>query len=397
MKYNLTAEITGIKTQEYLQGYDNVIINPDNTLNIAPGKIRDICYALETYEKMERKDTHIAACLNSRKKAILRQPFQLLIDSEEDIDKTIYDFVSWNIFEQFNNWEQMLYNCLDALGKGYSVSEKIYVKFNERLILKEIKHREPWYFSFDVEGNLLYDKGNGDFTKVPIDKFVVMTFNNKYDNPYGQSVLDESVFWWFHFKNSVTKFWISFLDKFGMPTPIAKYPVNANEKEKEALLDAINSIRNDYGIVLPEDQSLEFIETKKSGSTSYDPHKTFLEFANSEISKRILGQTLTTESSSTGSYAQSKVHYDILQSIVKADCKVIEEVINNQIIKPLVDLNFDNIKYYPYILYQSEETINQETRISVLKDLKDMGLSISEQQLREEFNIANPIRKKEQY
>ena len=53
----------------------------------------------------------------------------------------------------------------------------------------------------------------------------------------------------------------------------------------------------------------------------------------------ILGQTLTTEIGSTGSYAASNTHMQVRQDIVDSDKKLVEGVIN-QLIQWIYEINF---------------------------------------------------------
>jgi phage gp29-like protein len=62
-----------------------------------------------------------------------------------------------------------------------------------------------------------------------------------------------------------------------------------------------------------------------------------IKFCNSEISKVILSQTLTSDVS-TGSYAASKTHNEIRKDVIKKDVKLIEKTMN-RIIRMFYEVN----------------------------------------------------------
>ena len=49
------------------------------------------------------------------------------------------------------------------------------------------------------------------------------------------------------FKRQDITFWLKFVDKFGSPTSVGKYPNGASDKERGTLLAALNAIANDAG------------------------------------------------------------------------------------------------------------------------------------------------------
>ena len=68
-----------------------------------------------------------------------------------------------------------------------------------------------------------------------------------------------------------------------------------------------------------------------------------------QISKAILGQTLTSDSGG-GSYAQSKTHNDVRHDLTVADCKALASTLRRDLIRPLCIFNFGEDKRIPYIL-----------------------------------------------
>jgi phage gp29-like protein len=115
--------------------------------------------------------------------------------------------------------------------------------------------------------------------------------------------------------------------------------------------------------VIPDDSSVEIQEANKSSSA--EVFEKLIDKMNSEISKAILGQTLTTEIGTTGSYAAANTHMAVRQDIIDADKKIVEKTIN-QLIQWIYEINFSNTEVPKFELYEPEDvdlTLAQRDKI----------------------------------
>lgn len=60
--------------------------------------------------------------------------------------------------------------------------------------------------------------------------------------------------------------------------------------------------------------------------------------ANSELSKLIIGQTMTIEDGS--SLSQSQTHLEVFENLVESDADMLADLVNNQLIPRMVKLGF---------------------------------------------------------
>ena len=104
------------------------------------------------------------------------------------------------------------------------------------------------------------------------------------------------------------------------------------------------------------------------------------------ISKAILGQTLTTEIGSTGSYAASNTHMQVRQDIVDSDKKLVEDVIN-QLIQWFYEINFANGEVPVFELYEPEDvdlTLAQRDKI-----LSDTGVKFTKEYFIKNYGLED--------
>jgi phage gp29-like protein len=99
----------------------------------------------------------------------------------------------------------------------------------------------------------------------------------------------------------------------------------------------LEAMVHDAVAVIPDDSTVEIQEATKTSSS--DVYERLIDKMNSEISKAILGQTLTTEIGDKGSYSASKTHMDVRKDIIDADKRIVERVLN-QLIQWIYELNF---------------------------------------------------------
>ena len=98
-------------------------------------------------------------------------------------------------------------------------------------------------------------------------------------------------------------------------------------------MQALIQLGADAAGIIPEGASIEFVTTEKTSST--DLYERLARYCDEQISKAILGQTLTSDSGG-GSYAQSKTHNEVRHDLTVADCKALAATLRRDLIRPLV-------------------------------------------------------------
>lgn len=147
--------------------------------------------------------------------------------------------------------------------------------------------------------------------------------------------------------------------------------------------------------VIPDDSSVEIQEANKSSSAEI--FEKLIDKMNAEISKAILGQTLTTEVGSRGSYAASNTHLKIRQDLIDSDKKLVESTINQQI-KWIYEFNFPNSEIPTFEMYEIEDVdlnlaqrdkILSETGVKFSKEyfLKTYGLEEEDFEIKEDVAL----------
>lgn len=215
-------------------------------------------------------------------------------------------------------WDDITDKVLFAIFYGWGVAEVMWRPDGARVAFDRIIVRDRARFRFDRQG-VLYLYENGWHVMPPSKFWTIRSGADNHDELYGLG-LAHRLYWPVFFKRNDIRFWLTFLEKFGMPTAVAKLPAGkmADAKEVAKATAMLRMIATDAGIVVPDDVVVELLEAARSGAADYGAMHDAM---NGAISKIIVGQTMTTDDGS--SRAQGEVHERVAQKIVEADADLL--------------------------------------------------------------------------
>lgn len=175
-----------------------------------------------------------------------------------------------------------------------------------------------------------------------------------------------------------------------MPLRIGRYEPGATRADREALTRAVRMLGSDAAGIISKSTEIEFIEAQKGSSTNvYDG---LASFCDAQMSKAILGQTLASEPGNgkgAGSYALGRVHSEVRQDIVEADCRALAKTITRQVLRPLVGFNFGWDAPVPRFQFLCEPPEDMKAVAEVYKILSEIGFEFSREQLAERFKLPD--------
>ena len=170
---------------------------------------------------------------------------------------------------------------------------------------------------------------------LPGGKFVVLRRPGEHgDLPHGPG-LARWCFWPVWLKRHGLKFWSVALEKFGAPGVKGTYPRNASAEQKADLLDLVQSFATNLGVILPEGQEIEIVESARRAGGDF---LAFVAYLDRTISTTILGQSATTDMGPWRGTAE--VQRDVRDETVAADCRLLDSALNGTVARWLTQWNF---------------------------------------------------------
>lgn len=222
-----------------------------------------------------------------------------------------------------------------------------------------------------------------DITGTPWEDYQDLLFvGNKSD----LGLLYKAAPWVIYKRNNMAD-WAQFAEIFGMPIREYIYDSDDNEARQRAYEDSQNSGSLATFIHAKDTELLLKESGNKSGSA--DLYERFCERCNSELSKLILGNTLTTEASNTGTQALGSVHKEVEDKVTQSDKRYIEDVLNFDMADIFLAMGIDTTGgefHYP-----ESKDVDLTAKMDILVQAKTkLNLPISDDQLYEDFGIEKP-------
>ena len=273
-------------------------------------------------------DDEISTALETRRAAVLATDWHL---DGQQAGARVVRFVHEQVVAHL---PEILRQAWTAVPYGYSVIEAVYREEQGRLVWSALTAPPFEWFRPQQDGTLRFYPSYGDSSGYGelVDteyKFFTTTRHPTVTNPHGEALL-ATLYWPWFFRTHGWTFWARFLERHGAPLLVGK--TLRDPQEMAAALDA--AVQSAVLAIGKEDEVAAVGVTNNGES--------FNAFSNAidrRIQKTILGQTLTTDVGSSGSYAAAKVHNEVRMDRRLSDCTLVSSTVN-RMIEALVKLNF---------------------------------------------------------
>ena len=312
-------------------------------------------------------DTHLSCVIEKRKNAVLCSDIEFQRDGKPD------DAVNEQIRSPWFN--RLVGDIIDARFWGFTLCQFYrdgqWVDYD----LVPRKHVDP------VRKLIL--RHQTDITGLPWDDYRDLLF---VGSPDSLGLLAKAAPW-IIYKRNTTGDWSQFSELFGMP--IQEYTYNSDDEESRmrAIEDAaqMGSVAQFFH---DEDTKLNFVEAgNKTGSA--DVYERLCERCNNEISKLVLGNTLTTESAEKGTQALGTVHKKVEDKVALADKKYVLDVLNYDMADIFAHISVNTAG--GTFCFPERKDIDPTSKINILTQLEtNFNLPVSDDYLYEEFGIEKP-------
>lgn len=343
-------------------------------------------------EEMEEKDLHYASVLGTRKRAVARLPIVVEAASDDPKDVKLADEIRELFKTRRLGTKGMIEESLDALGKGYSAVEIMWDKSRQPWKPGRFEWRDPRFFQFDRETmRELRLKDEADLTNgipLPPYKFIIHKPRLKCGIPI-RGGLARLAAWTYIFKNYTIKDMAAFCEVFGMPLRLGKYRPGETEDNISILRAAVANLGSDAAAVIPEGMMIEFIETAQArgGEVLFI---SVADWFDKQMSKAILGQTMTADDGSSNS--QAKVHNEVREDIRDADSEQLAETLERDLVIPYIDLNHGPQERYPSIYLREPDQTDIPVMSEALAKLVPLGLRVEASEVRDKLGFSDPAK-----
>ncbi|ANT39905.1 Mu-like prophage FluMu protein gp29 [Rhodovulum sp. P5] len=358
---------------------------PRVTALLRAAEAGDAVAYLELAEQMEEKDLHYSAVLGVRKRGI--RALALQVDPGDDSPAAAEAAEMVRKTLEAAPVKTALIDMMDALGKGFSVSEILWERRGREMAVAGVEWVDPRWFEFDQENgrHILLRDNDGPQPLMP-DKYIVHVAKAKSGLAI-RGGLARLAAWAYMFKNFNLKDWAIFAEAYGHPLRLGRYDENATAEDRATLLRAVRQIGVDMAAIVPRSMEVEIVSAAGGGVDKL--YEGAARWWDEQISKGVLGQVATTDAIA-GGHAVGKIHEEVRSDIRDADAEQLAGTLQRDLAGPLTRLNFGAGVAVPDIGFVPPERADPELLLRLLEHAPALGLKIATADVRRAFALREP-------
>lgn len=341
---------------------------------------------------MEDKDGHLFSELAKRRRAWLKkswsvEPPRNATEQEEKDAAAIQE-----ILEDATWFDDLIFDCSDAILKSFSCNELSWAYEGGEHFITGYEFRDQNLFQTHPDDRSKLMLRDTSYIGQELNAFGWCTHVHRSKSGYiHRTGLTSVVAWPYLFKNYSIRDLAEFLEIYGLPLRLGKYPNGATEEEKSTLLRAVLSIGHNAGGIIPKGMEIDF---QNAASGQSDPFEAMIKWCETTQSKAVLGATLTSQADGkTSTNALGNVHMEVLNDITESDLKQVANTITRDIIYPMHALNsksYSGTRRIPRFKFDTSEAEDIAELAPALKALAEINFPIPTKWVSEKTQIPLP-------
>ena len=342
----------------------------------------DLVAQFDLFEDMEEKDGHIASEMGKRRRALILDWELNAPDNASALEKRNADQLA-EMLQALPDFEDVIFDITDAIGKGFACLEIEWHRDGKLWTPKTLTHRPQSWFQLHrgYRQELRLRSNTADENGIQgeaLRPFGWITHTHKAKSGYlERTALFRQLVWTYLFKNYSVGDLAEFLEIYGIPVRLGKYPPNASEREKATLLRALVGIGHNAAGIIPEGMLIDF---KDAASGDPKAFELMISWCERNQSKVILGGTLTSGADGAASTnALGNVHNEVRKDLRDGDIRQLSSTITRDLVYAMAALNGlapDGMQRCPRFSLITGETEDIKTYADSLPKLVGLGFQV---------------------
>lgn len=350
----------------------------------------DVVAQYELFEDMEEKDGHIHAEMSKRRRALLTLDWDIVPPRNATAREKAGAASLKDMLEDLDDFESVLFDTTDAIGKGFVCQEITWARDGATWLPQLIEHRpQTWFRPFRAIGGQQIRLRDSSPDGAVLNPFGWVTHVHRAKSGYIERAgLFRALVWPYLFKSYSLGDLAEFLEIYGLPVRIGKYPSGASEKDKMTLLRALVSIGHKAAGIIPDGMMIDF---KDAATGDPDAFELMIDWCERTESKVILGSTLTSQADrGSNTNALGNVHNDVRVDLRDSDARQVARTLSRDLVYPIAALNGlapNGVKRAPTLRFATEEPEDMGVYATALPVLVNLGMNIPLQWAHEKLGV----------
>jgi phage gp29-like protein len=372
--------------------------------NVTPARVSAILQSadagtvnelVDLANESRQKDGHLQSVLSTRENALAS--LELLIEpaiAHGEEEATEYDTETAAMIdyalscatgdgETIRSFHDLISQLNGGIYHGYAVSEIVWDVHDGMMVPTGFRPIDQRRFEFSLSDGRLRQKDTmSTFQGIDLQaewpgKFIQHQPRVNGDVPAREG-LSRLLVWAALFRNWGLSDWLKLAELSWKPWRIGIYSKQANDDDKEDLLAALRALTTNGVVVHREDHKLDFRWAGSNARADVGPHERLCEFLAKEMSKAVLGQTLTTDSGERGARSLGEVHDRVRKDIREQDAIAISSTLRRDLVSWIVKFNRGDDAQIPNVRFATDDATDLESFSGSVKNLTEAGAKISQ-------------------
>ena len=312
-------------------------------------------------------------------KYLLSSKKWILTDVEETGESQAYVLVKDMLDNLNTELNTIIKQTTSALLWGFSVHELLFDVRDGYVVVTDLVpihiktlQIDPFIYNDDGDLEFIHQVTSDGDEYIPINKCLLYSYNSLYDEKYGHGLL-------YDFlpivedKENLMDWAMTFAERNGSPTMYGK---TDNAVSRDEMLDAFDDISDGTtGLVVGTTDDVGVLESSHKGEVFFDT----LAYKDNQIFRRMfIGNLLLGDNSQTGTYAQSQTQLEFGNMVFDGILEEIANIIQTQIINPIVAFNFGENTKAPIISFDKFSKGDMQKLFNIITPLMTNGTLDSE-------------------
>lgn len=344
----------------------------------------------ELFDDMLDRDTHLSSEYAKRCQAPLTIDWRIAPPKDASAaESKAAEYVEDILRTAVDDFEDVLLSMMDAVGHGFAAIELDWKRHGGEWIPSFIPRPQTWFQLNQARTSLTLSDGTGDGAKLWPMGWILHQHRKPKTGYISRSGILRPVVWPFLYKAFSLGDFAEFLDIYGLPIVIGKYPTPSAADAKSSLMRAVAALGRDGRAIMPTDMQIEVMKVTASGDGT--PHLSMLEWAERAESKAILGQVLSADAQATGmGSGVANLHGEVRHDIMLSDVRQLAGTLTRDLVYPLIALNVGGIDAYrrcPRFEFDTGDAADLKLFADSLPVLAQNGARISVKWVHEQLQI----------
>lgn len=364
------------------------------------GQVRRL---IDLANEMRQKDCHLQSVLQTRENAITGLDWELVFpgQSQESTRGNRQRLFVEETLRACPGLRRTIAHLSGAPFYGFAISETIWgLDSKGRMVPARFVDHSARRFEFSTASGQLEwrDDTMGaavDFRTAYPDKFIVSQPRVNGDVPCREGLL-RVLMWAALFRNWTIADWLKLAEMAWKPWRIGKYKKTGTDRtsreDVQHLKEMLRALTSSGVATHPDTVEVELVFPQGAASNTKATHSELFDVIGREMSKAVVGQTLTTEQGRVGSQALGNVHNEVRKDILEADALQLSAVITRDLVEPMVRLNFGPTAPVPVFRLITSETADMKAFAEAIRLLvgPDVRMKIPANWARDQIGIPHP-------